>query len=306
MRSELEKPTVGFIGLGKMGSGMAKNILKNGYPLVIWNRTSQKYADYTALGAKPAASPKELAERSDVIISMLATPSATEEAIMGIGELQGIGIVDGIHKRKVVVDMSTNLPSVVVKLAEKIRQKGGEFIDAPVLGSVKPAADGTLTILAGGKKEVIDETKPILETMGKKVWYVGNTGMGCAMKLTMNLHLHIITGAFAESIAFGTKAGLDPSLIVDIWNNSIFKTYITDTKGKKVLDGDYTPAFTIELALKDTHLASEMAREVNAPVPLGSIVKQLYSAAIAGGKGNADYCALVTVYEQLGKVKVSK
>lgn len=306
MGPKSEKPTVGFIGIGKMGSGMAKNVLKKGYPLVVWNRTPKKYKDHVELGAKPAPSPKDLTEKSDVIISMLATPSATEEVILGTGEWQGVGVVDGIRTGKVVIDMSTNLPSVVRRLAENIRKKGGEFVDAPVLGSVKPATDGTLTVLAAGRKEVVESVRPILETMGKKIWYIGDTGMGCSMKLTLNLHLNLLTGAFAESLALGAKAGLDPSLIVDILNNSILKTYITETKGKKVLDGDWTPAFAIELASKDAHLASEMAKEVNAPIPLGSIVKQLYSAVIASGKKDLDFCALVTLYEQLGNVKVSK
>jgi 3-hydroxyisobutyrate dehydrogenase-like beta-hydroxyacid dehydrogenase len=306
MDSKSEKPTVGFIGIGKMGSGMAKNILKKGYPLVVYARAPEKYKDHVELGAIPAVYPKDLAEKSDVIICMLSTPSATEEVILGTDEYREVGVVDGIRIEKVVIDMSTNLPSVAIRLAENIRKKGGEFVDAPVLGSVKPAIEGTLAILTAGRKEVVESVRPILETMGKKIWYIGDTGTGCSMKLIMNLHLNIITGAFSESLALGAKAGLDPSLIVDIWNNSIFKTYITETKGQKVLNGDWTPAFTIELALKDTHLASEMARELNAPIPLGSIVKQLYSAAIASGKKELDFCALVTLYEQLGNVKISK
>lgn len=301
-----KKPTVGFIGIGKMGSGMAKNVLKKGYPLVVWNRTPEKCKDHVELGAKPASSPKDLAEKSDVITSMLATPPATEEVILGTGGWQGVGVVDGIRTGKVVIDMSTNLPSAARRLAEKIRKIGGEFIDAPVLGSVKPATEGTLTVLAAGRKEVVEDVRPVLQTMGKKIWYIGDTGMGCSMKLTLNLHLNLLTGAFAESLAFGAKAGLDPSLIVDILNNSILRTYITETKGKKVLDGDWSPAFSIELASKDAHLALEMAKEVNAPIPLGCIVKQLYSAVMASGKKDLDFCALVTLYEQLGNVKVSK
>ena len=300
------KTTVGFAGIGLMGSPMSKNILKNGYPLIVWNRTAKKFEEHVKLGATPAKNPKELAEKSDVIICMLATPSATEDVVLGRGDFQGVGIVDGLEKGKIVIDMSTNLPNVVKKLAEAVMEKGGEFIDAPVIGSVKPASEGTLTILAAGKKEVVDKVKPILETMGKKIWYIGETGKGCAMKLTMNLHLHIITGAFAESITFGAKAGLDPALIVEIWNSSIFKTYITETKGKKVIDGDWTAAFTLELAAKDTRLAVEMAREVGACVPLGSLVEQLYNTAIANGMKAMDYCALVAMYERLSNVKVSK
>jgi len=301
------KVVVGFAGIGLMGSPMAKNILKAGYPLIVWNRTPSKYEEHVKMGAKPAATPKELARKSDVIICMLATPEATEDVVLGKGDYAGVGIVDGLKAGKIVVDMSTNMPDVVRRLAQAVRAKGAEFVDAPVIGSVKPATEGTLTILPSGKKDVVDKIMPILQTMGKKIWYIGEeVGLGCAMKLTMNLHLHIITGAFAEAIAFGTKAGLDPALIVEIWNNSIFKTYITETKGQKVLANDYSPAFLLELAAKDTRLAIDMARNIGATVPLGSLVEQLYNAAIIQGMGKLDYCALAALYERLNNTKISK
>jgi 3-hydroxyisobutyrate dehydrogenase len=305
--SECGQQIVGFAGMGLMGSPMAKNILKHKYSLIVWNRTPQKYEEHVKLGAKPVATPKELAEKSDVMICMLATPSATEDVVVGRGKLQGAGIVDGLSKGKIVIDMSTNLPSVVKGLAEIAREKGGEFIDAPVIGSVKPATEGALTILAAGKKEVIDKVKPILETMGKKIWYIGEvSGLGMAMKLTMNLHLHIMNAAFAESIMYGVKAGLDPRLIVDIFNNSIFKTYITETKGSKVLNDDWAPAFTLELATKDTRAAVDLAREIRAFTPLGGVVEQLYNMAMASGLANLDYCALTKLYRQLNNISTSK
>jgi 3-hydroxyisobutyrate dehydrogenase len=300
------KPNVGFIGLGRMGNGMAKNILRSGYPLHVWNRSPQKCDELAGLGAKVAPTPRKLAEECQVIISMLATPAATEEVILGLGDWKGIGVTDGLSQGKTVVDMSTNLPSVATKLAGEVRAAKGDFVDAPVMGSVVPASQGTLTILAGGRREAVDELRPVLETMGKKIWYIGGNGSGCSMKLTMNLHLNLMVGGFAESLTFGAKAGLDPALIIEIWNNSILKTYITDTKGKKVLERDWSPAFALELAFKDIHLASEVAREVSAPIPLGAVVKQLYSAAVANGGKDLDFCALVTTYEQLGNLKVSK
>jgi 3-hydroxyisobutyrate dehydrogenase-like beta-hydroxyacid dehydrogenase len=140
--------------------------------------------------------------------------------------------------------------------------------------------------------------------MGKKVWYIGASGMGCTMKLTMNLHLNLITGAFAECLVFGTKAGLAPELIVQIWNATIFKTYITETKGQKALDRDWSPAFAIELAAKDLNLAAAIAQDVDAPIPLGGLVKQLLAATIANGKKDWDLCALVTTYEQMANLQI--
>ena len=302
-----QKFTVGFIGLGRMGKPMAKNILKHGYPLIVWNRTKSKTEELVREGAQQASTPKNLAEKSQVIIIMLANPSSTEEVLLGVNSYQKIGVLDGLSPGKIVVDMSTNMPTIAKKLAEQVRRKGCEFVDAPVVGSVKPASEGTLTILASGKREVVEKITPLLQTMGSKVWYVGEqNGFGCSMKLVMNLHLSILAAAFSESIAFGVKLGLDPKLIVEIFNNSLFKTYVTETKGTKILEEDYTPAFTIELMEKDLGLIISSANAVKASVPLGSLIKQFFSTLIANGKGQLDYSAITVFYELLNNTKISK
>lgn len=299
-----EDLTIGFIGIGKMGAGMAKNILKQGYPVVIWNRTAAKCLEHIEMGAVAAASPKEVANEADIIICMLSTPSVTNDVILGVDEWQNQCVVDGVKPGSIVIDMSTNLPQTATSIATKLALLNVDFIDAPVIGSVNPANLGTLTILAGGPKDVVNRVEPVLKSMGKKVWYIGATGMGCTMKLTMNLHLNLITGAFAECLVFGTKAGLAPELIVQIWNATIFKTYITETKGQKTLDRDWSPAFAVGLAAKDLNLAAAIAQDVDAPIPLGSLVKQMLAATIANGKKDWDLCALVTTYEQMASIKI--
>jgi 3-hydroxyisobutyrate dehydrogenase-like beta-hydroxyacid dehydrogenase len=235
---------------------------------------------------------------------MLSTPSVTKNVILGLDEWQNQGIIDGVKPGSILIDMSTNLPQTATSIASTLASINVDFIDAPVIGSVNPAKMGTLTILAGGTKAKVDRVEPVLKSMSKKVWYIGETGMGCTMKLTMNLHLNLITGAFAECLVFGTKAGLDPELIVQVWNATIFKTYITETKGQKALDRDWTPAFAIELAAKDLNLAAAIAQDVDAPIPLGSLVKQMLAATIANGKKDWDLCALVTTYEQIANLKI--
>jgi len=299
------KPIIGFIGLGTMGRPMSMNVLKKGYPLVVWTRTTSKIKEFIDLGAKAASSPKEVAQMSDIIITMLATPKTTEDIVFGREEWQGVGIIEGLSTGKVLIDMATDPPSLGRKIAEEVAKKGCEFVDAPVIGSVKPATEGKLTILAAGKKEVVERVRHVLETMGK-VLYVGNTGSGEALKLVMNLHLNIITAAFAESLVFGVKLGLDPKIIVDTFNNSAFKTYITEVKGEKILKRDWTPAFPIELSLKDVTLALEAAKEEKIPVPLLSIVKDLYNSALSHGEGQLDYAALVKVYERLANKEIPK
>ena len=299
-----EEVTIGFLGIGKMGAGMAKNVLKQGYPVVIWNRTIAKCREHIEMGAVAATSPKEVATKADIIICMLSTPTVTTDVILGLDEWQNQGVIDGVKQCSIVIDMSTNLPQTATSLATKLALLDVDFIDAPVIGSVNPADLGTLTVLAGGTKEVVDQVEPILQSMSKRVWYIGATGMGCTMKLTMNLHLNLITGAFAECLVFGAKAGLDPQLIVQIWNATIFKTYITETKGQKALDRDWSPAFAVELAAKDLNLAAAIAQEVDAPIPLGGLVKQMLAATIANGKKDWDLCALVTTYEQMANLEI--
>lgn len=302
-----QKFTVGFIGLGRMGKPMAKNILKKGYPLIVWNRTKSKAEELVYEGAKQALTPKNLAEKSQVIITMLANPKSTEEVLLGFNSYQKVGVLDGLSPGKIVIDMSTNMPTIAKKLSERIKRKGCEFVDAPVMGSVKPAAEGTLTILASGKKEVVEKITPLLQTMGSRVWYVGEqNGFGCSMKLVMNLHLSILAAAFSESIAFGVKLGLNPKLMVEIFNSSLFKTYVTETKGIKILEKDYTPAFTVELMEKDLNLIVSLANIVKASLPLGSLIKQFFSTLVANGRGGLDYSAITTFYELLNNVKVSE
>ena len=296
--------TVGFIGLGNMGLPMAKNILKAGYPLIVWNRTVQRTESLKQMGAKVASNPKELASRASIIITMLFGPPAVEEVVLG--KKDASSLIEGIGQGKILIDMSTNLPKVSRMIAEEVQKKGGEMLDAPVAGSVKPATEGALTILVGGKKEILTKVKPILDTMGKKVHHIGGNGAGCSMKLTLNIHLATMMASFAESFAFGTKSGLDPAVILDVFNSSVLKTYISETKGQKIIDGDWTTAFALSLMAKDLDLASESSKEIRLPIPIANTTREIYYACMADGKGSLDFSAVTTQYEQMGNFRVSK
>ncbi len=299
MSGSVKKQTIGFIGLGRMGTPMSKNILKNGYPLIVWDRTASKTVELVKAGAKAAQAPSEVIRNADITISMLATPQATEEVILGQA-------IQGIAKGKTLIDMGSNLPATAKKIAQQVTALGGGFVDAPVLGSVDPATQATLTILAAGNKTVVEYVTPILQTMGKRVWYVGETGKGCTMKLAINLHLNVLMGAFSEALTFGAKAGIDPAQMIDILNDSTGRTFITEAKGGKTLEGDYSPAFALELAYKDAYLASQVAKEIDAPTPLSNVVKDLYASAASNGKAKLDFSALTLVYEQLGNIKIQE
>ncbi|MEM3096831.1 MAG: NAD(P)-dependent oxidoreductase [Nitrososphaerota archaeon] len=289
---------VGVIGLGRMGSKLAENLLKK-YETVVWNRTVVKTAELSSKGAIAVSSPAELARKSTVIISMLATPEATTDVILGRGPYRGVGVLDGLSPGKVVVDMSTNSPIVVRRMAMELSSRGVDLLDAPVMGSVQAAAEASLTILSSGNPSTFDKVRPILESMGRRVWYLGDVGRASSLKIIFNLHLWLMTAAFAEAFTLAKRAGLDPSLTLEIWNSSNQKTYISETKGPKILKGDWKAAFTVDLALKDLHILSELAEEMGFPLFLGGVVRELYKSCASMGLRDFDFAAIAQFYDKL-------
>jgi len=286
---------------------MAKNILRAGYQLVTYDIISERMEELKQMGAKSASSPKEVADMAQIVVTMLPHPSAVQDVIMGKREDGGWpGLIEGIRPGKIVIDMSTNQPSLSARLAEEVRRKGGEMIDAPVSGSINPATEGTLVILAGGKKETVDKVRPLLETMGKKIWYIGGNSTGCSLKLALNMHLATMMISFAECVAFGVKSGLDPAVMLEIFNNSIMKTYVSETKGQKVLDADWSRAFALSLMSKDIDLAAESAKDVKMPLPLLSAAREIYHAAMADDEDNLDFSAVAMQIEKMANVTIAR
>ncbi|OGD53879.1 hypothetical protein A3K80_06305 [Candidatus Bathyarchaeota archaeon RBG_13_38_9] len=289
---------VGFIGLGNMGLPMAENIIRAGYPLIVWNRTIQRTKTLVNMGAQVATSPSELTRRSSIIFTMLPGPHEVREVVLGKND--GLSpVIDSIQANKILVDMTTNLPDISRIIEKEIHRKGGEMLDAPVSGSVKPATDGTLTILVGGKKDVLDKIKPLLLTMGKNILHIGPIGSACAMKLVLNMHLATVMASFAESLAFGFKSGLEPTKTLEVINNSIMKTYISEMKGLKVINHDWSTAFSLNLMSKDLELVEETANMVRAPIPITNIIKQIYDSCISNGKGEMDFSIVATKFEKM-------
>ena len=289
---------VGFIGLGTMGLPMAENIRRAGYPLIVWNRTIQRTKTLVNMGAQVATSPSELTRRSSIIFTMLPGPHEVREVVLG--KKDGLSpVIDSIQANKILVDMTTNLPDISRIIEKEIHRKGGEMLDAPVSGSVKPATDGTLTILVGGKKDVLDKIKPLLLTMGKNILHIGPIGSACTMKLVLNMHLATVMASFAESLAFGFKSGLEPTKTLEVINNSIMKTYISEMKGLKVINHDWSTAFSLNLMSKDLELVEETANMVRAPIPITNIIKQIYDSCISNGKGEMDFSIVATKFEKM-------
>lgn len=293
------KKRIGFIGLGLMGKPMAMNLLKTGYPVTVWNKTRRKMKEPADRGAARAKSPKEVAENSDVIITMVSDPLALKEVVLGKE-----GIIRGVNKGAVLIDMSTIAPSFIRDVAERLKKKGVEMLDAPVSGSVPAAEAGTLCIMAGGKKEVFESHLRILKIMGKKVFYIGRIGMGSYMKLVVNLIAAIINQSMAEGLVLGTKAGISPDLLLEVLGAGAGKAALIEVKGPAILKRNFKTNFALKHMVKDLGLILSAGEELRVPLPLTGRAKEIYERALQKGLGEKDFCAIINYIEEMAEKKV--
>ena len=257
----MEKMRVGFIGLGEMGKYMAENIVKAGFDITVYDLLDEPLKELQKLGAMVSKSPKELAEGSDVVITMVRNDKQTEEVIYGKE-----GVLEGLDKGVIVV-MSTISPSFVQQLAKKVKS-GIEVLDSPVSGGFPGARDGTLTLMVGGKKESLDQCRPVLDAMSSRIIYCGDIGAGLVAKLTNSMLVQVIIAGILESLALGDKIGVDESVLFDIYKTSTAGTWLAEhwdwtTYLRK------TPT-SLALLAKDVGLALDFAKEKELSTPIAS------------------------------------
>ncbi len=281
------KPRVGFLGLGTMGSAMAANLAKAGFPLVVWNRTTAKIEPLLRLGAKAGKSPAHVASEVEVVITMVSRPQDVEAIVLGPS-----GVLEGLKASSVLVDMSTVSPETSRKLAGAVAAKQAEFLDAPVVGSKGPATEGTLVILVGGLPQTLERCKGILQAVGKRIVYAGNIGMGSALKLSTNLMLSHLMAGFSEAVLLAQSAGLEPVRLLDVLEASTFRSPWYQTKGTGVLQKDFSPHFTVKHMRKDLELMCQLAQELGVQLPVTEAVRRLYAEAEGTGKAELDYSAV--------------
>ncbi len=293
------KRTVGFIGLGIMGKPMAKNILRAGFPLVVYSRTKDPVEELVKEGALSANSSKGVAEKSDVIITMLPDSSDVRDVILG-----GNGIIYGAKPKSVVIDMSSINPLVTQEIEKVLREKEIEMLDAPVSGGEKGAIDGTLAIMVGGKKEVFEDCLDILKTMGKNIVHVGPIGAGGFVKLVNQIIVAINIAAIGEAFSLGIKAGIDPDLTFQAIRGGLAGSKILDAKLPMLLERNFKPGFKVKLHKKDLNNALLVARDLGVPLPMSSFVQQIFNSLMAEGKGEEDHSALATFFEKISGVEI--
>lgn len=297
----MAKEKIGFIGLGIMGRPMAKNLLKAGYPLWVYDHGQAKIQELVQLGATGAASSKEVAGNSEVIITMLPDSPQVEDAVFGKE-----GVVEGILAGSIFIDMSSINPLVSKRIAAGLAEKGVEMLDAPVSGGEPGAVQGTLAIMAGGKEEVFTGCLDIFKAMGKSIVRVGETGAGNFAKLVNQIIVAINIEAISEGLVLGAKAGLDPEMLFAAIRGGLAGSNVLNAKAPMIFDGNFKPGFRIRLHHKDLNNALMTARELGVALPVTSLVQQMLVALINDGKGDNDHSAIATFLEGLSKMEIRK
>jgi 3-hydroxyisobutyrate dehydrogenase len=288
--------TVGFIGLGTMGTGMARNLARAGFALALSSRTSAKVKALSAeLGAKACGSPAEVGAASEVVVSCLPDSPEVEQVHLGPE-----GTVRGAAKETVVIDCSTIAAEAARSIAGRLAESGVSFLDAPVSGGQKGATDGTLTFFVGGEADALEKARPVLLAMGKRITHLGPCGAGQLGKAVNQIVVAGTLMAVSEGIAFAQKAGLPMPALHEALMGGAASSWMLDVLGKKMMDRDFKPAFAIKHQQKDLGIVLKTAREKGVPLPGVALVHQLLSALEAQGRGEEGTQALLTLYEQLG------
>ena len=295
------KKKIGFIGLGIMGKPMAMNLLKAGYSLTVYDIRPEPVNEVVAAGAAEGKSSRDVAEKSEVVITMLPNSPDVKDAVLGEN-----GVMDGAKSGTILIDMSSIAPLVSKEVGAKLAEKGVEMLDAPVSGGEPKAIDGTLSIMVGGKKEVFDEVEDILKVMGASAVLVGDIGSGNTTKLANQIIVALNIAAMSEALVLATKAGVDPEKVYKAIRGGLAGSTVLDAKVPLALEGNFKPGFRIELHIKDLANALDTAKEVGVPVPLASGVMEIMQALKADGKAGDDHGGIIQYYEKMAKVKVRR
>jgi len=282
------------MGLGIMGTPMAANLLKAGFPVMVYNRSPEKAQPLVQLGAGVASSPKALAKATDVVIAMVTGPEALGGLLWGPDGAGG-----AFNHNKAFINMSSVAPAYTRDLARELEPTGVTFIDAPVSGTKKPAEDGTLLILAGGPQDKVQELEPVLLAMGKKVIYCGAAGQGSMMKMFINLLLGLMMEGFAEVLNFGKLGGLPLEAMLDTVFSGPLNCAMFQMKAANLQNNTYPTAFPLKHMTKDAKFVVDTAFELGAPVPVAHTILHLFRIGVAQGWGDEDLSAIAKVLEYL-------
>jgi 3-hydroxyisobutyrate dehydrogenase-like beta-hydroxyacid dehydrogenase len=289
---------LGFVGLGTMGGGVVRRLLAAGHAVTVWNRTREKAEPLLEGGARWADSPRSVAERSDIVFTMVTNTAAVQAVTEGPD-----GILAGLGPGKVYVDMSTASPANTRALAETVVAVGAQMLDAPVSGSVITLEEGKLSIMVGGDPETFERVKPVLEAIGPRVFHLGPNGSAVTMKIAINLSLAVQMLAFSEGLLLAEKTGIAREHAVEVMLASVIASPMVAYRGPFVLEQPDEAWFDCHMMQKDMNLALELGRELEVPLPTTAVTNELLTAANAMGIGDRDFAVLFDVLASMAGVK---
>jgi 3-hydroxyisobutyrate dehydrogenase len=293
------KEPVGFIGLGNMGLGMAKNLLKAGFPVVGFDIRPEALKQLQESGGHLVKTPLEVAKRARISILVVLNFDQIEDAVLG-----KTGMKDGMQAGDVVIVSSTIAPSQIRTLGQKLEAIGVQVLDAPISGGKEGAEAGTLSIMVGGQKENYERCLPILQAMGKNIYYLGGLGNGLSLKLVNNLLVAVNNLAVAEAVSLGTKAGLDPKLILEVIPKSAGDSWMFRNRAYRMVDRDFACRGELDILVKDLGYVLEMAKSIKLPLVLSSLAREIYQMASNLGYGKEDDSAVVKAVETMAGFKI--
>ena len=292
---------IGFIGLGIMGKPMAKNLLKAGYSLTVYDIVGEPVEELVTEGAARGSSNKDVASKSDTIITMVPDSADSEAAILGPN-----GALEGARPGSVIIDMSSIAPLVSQRIAEECAKKGVEMLDAPVSGGEPGAINATLAIMVGGKQEVFDQHFDLLRTMGSNVVLTGDIGAGGITKLANQIIVAANIEALSEALVLAQRAGVDPEKVWNAIRGGLAGSAVMEAKGPMMLDRNFRPGFRIRLHQKDLRNVLQTAQELNVPLPATALMQQILGALVNEGEADSDHAAILHFIEDMAKVEVKR
>jgi len=289
---------VGIIGLGMLGNAVALHLLDSGFEVTVFNRTKEKTIQAKEKGAKVAISPKETAENSELVITIVKDANAVKEI-----SFEKDGIIEGSHEKLIVADMSTIDPSESKNITKKFQEHNIHKLDIPVMGGPNVAIIGDLVMMASGNKEVFDHCKNVFEKIANKIFFLGESGVAHSVKLAMNLQITMLALALSEGITLVKKTNVDPKIFLEILNSTYFKTGMSEKKAYKMIDGKYDTTFTLNNLKKDISTITNTAKSLGIELPMIKKAEEVYENAVKDGFGEMDYTGIIEYIKKINEIK---
>ena len=287
---------IGIIGTGMLGEAVGLHLLDSGFKVIVFNRTKDKVENLVKHGAITVGTPKDVAEKSELIITVVKDASAVSDVAFGED-----GIIHGRHDKLTIADMSTINPNSAKKISQKFSDSGISFLEIPVMGGPTVAIDGKLIMMVSGKKQIYEKFKDVFDIIAEKVFFLGDSGTAHSIKLAMNLQLAMLALSISEGITLTRKAGFDPEIFLKILNSTYFKTGMSEKKANKMIKDDFEPTFTLQNLKKDLDTINETANFFGANLSMAKQASQIYQNAIDSGFADIDYTGILAYLKQVNQ-----